>query len=170
MNENSPAPSAPPESRNRVRTFASLAHRDYRFLFAGNLFNNMALWLQLISLSWLTWELTKDPATGQGSALLSGTAGGLRALPTLVIGPWAGVLADRFDRRMLLSWAQIAMACMGIGFAVLVVEGQVEVWHVFLYAAVNRDFHRDYSTRPHGPGLQIPCRPKTLATQWPCSP
>ena len=132
----SPPPQPPPQSRNRVRTFASLAHRDYRFLFAGNLFNNMALWLQLISLSWLTWELTKDPATGQGSALLSGTAGGLRALPTLVIGPWAGVLADRFDRRKLLTWSQLFMACTALGFAVLVVEGEVEVWHVFLYAAV----------------------------------
>ncbi len=136
MKQDSQAPNPAPESRYRVRTFASLAHRDYRFLFAGNLFNNMALWLQLITLSWLTWELTKDPETGQGSALLSGTAGGLRALPTLFIGPWAGVLADRFDRRKLLSWSQIFMAVMAISFAVMIIAGQVEVWHVFLYAAV----------------------------------
>ena len=73
---------------HRMRTFSSLESRDYRYLLAGNIFSNMAMWLQLITLSWLVWELTKDPETGKGSALLSGTAAGMRAFPTLIIGPW----------------------------------------------------------------------------------
>ena len=60
----------------------------FRLLWTGNIFNNMALWLQLITLGWQVWELTKDPGTGQGPALLPGMVAGLRAIPTLVIGPW----------------------------------------------------------------------------------
>ena len=66
------------------------------------MFENMALWLQFISLSWLVWDLS-------GSALLSGLAAGLRGLPTLIVGPWAGVVADRWDRRKLVIVTQIIL-------------------------------------------------------------
>jgi len=99
-------------------------------LWTGNIFDNMALWLQLISLSWLVWDLT-------GSAVLSGTAAGLRGLPTLVIGPWAGVIADRMDRRKLVIVAQVFLTAVAVVFAFLVATGAVEVWHAFLYAAIS---------------------------------
>ena len=88
----------------------------------------MALWLQLISLSWLVWDLT-------GSALLSGTAAGLRGLPTLIIGPWAGVVADCMDRRKLVMWFPIILSLMAGFFAFLVASGALQVWHAFVYAA-----------------------------------
>ena len=56
---------ADPRKGPRFQTFSSLSNRDFRLLWAGNLFEHMALWLQLISLSWLVWDLS-------GSALLSG--------------------------------------------------------------------------------------------------
>ena len=123
----------------RVRTFASLESRDYRYLLAGNIFSNMAMWLQLITLSWLVWELTKDPDTDKGSALLSGTAAGMRAFPTLIIGPWAGVVADRMDRKRLVMVAQAFLGVVAVLFALLIAldYDRLEVWHVFLYAAVS---------------------------------
>ena len=91
---------------------------------------HMALWLQLISLSWLVWDLS-------GSALLSGMAAGLRGLPTLVIGPWAGVIADRMDRRKLVIVAQVFLTGASVFFAFLVASDMVQVWHAMVYATVS---------------------------------
>ncbi len=126
---------------SRIQTFASLKSRDFRLLLAGSVFSYMALWLQVITLGWLVWELTKDPETGQGSALLSGTVGGLRFFPTLVIGLWAGVIADRWDRRKLVIVFQFFLAVVAIFFAFLVASGTVQVWHVFVYASVSAVCH-----------------------------
>ena len=79
----------------------------------GGIFSQMAFWLQILSLGWLVWELTKDPDTGQGSALLSGTVSGLRALPTLVLSPWAGVLLDRIDRRKVVNCRPVSSGRIG---------------------------------------------------------
>ena len=116
--------------RPRLHTFASLKSVDFRLLWAGSIFDNLALWLQFITLSWLVWSLTE-------SASLSGAAAGLRGLPTLVIGPWAGVLADRVDRRKLVITLQIFLAVVAVFFASLVATGSVQVWHVFAYASVS---------------------------------
>ena len=114
----------------RIRTFSSLRSRDFRLLWAGNMFENMALWLQFISLSWLVWDLS-------GSALLSGLAAGLRGLPTLIVGPWAGVVADRWDRRKLVIVTQIILAGVALYFAFLVASGTVRVLHAMVYATVS---------------------------------
>ena len=113
----------------RVHTFDSLAGRDFRLLWAGSFFDNVAIWLQLLSLGWLVYGLT-------GSVVLSGTVAGLRGLPTLFIGPWAGVVADRLDRRKLVIFFQVILAVLAGIFAVIVATDVVEWWHAFVYAAV----------------------------------
>ena len=121
-------PGAP--QRRRVQTFTSLRSKDYRLLWMGNVFDHMALWLQMITLSWLVWDLT-------GSALLSGTAAGLRGFPTLIIGPWAGVVADRVDRRKVVIVVQVFLSVVAFGFALMVATATVQVWHAFAYAGVS---------------------------------
>jgi len=121
---------AAPRRGPRIRTFSSLRSKDFRLLWAGNMFEHMALWLQLISLSWLVWNLS-------GSALLSGLAAGLRGLPTLIIGPWAGVIADRMDRKKLVIVTQVLLTGVSIFFAFLVASGTVQVWHAMVYATVS---------------------------------
>ena len=117
----------------RIRTFDALASKDFRLLFAGSFFDNLALWLQLLSLTSLVYDIT-------GSALYAGIAGGLRGLPTLVIGPWAGVLADRIDRRMLVIVTQVLLTVTAAVFAATVFTGAVQVWHIFVYSAVSSVF------------------------------
>jgi hypothetical protein len=58
---------------------------------------NTADRLQILTVGWLMLRLT------DGNALLTGTIVGIRTLPVLLIGPWAGVLADRINRRKLMS-------------------------------------------------------------------
>ena len=140
-----PAGSGP----RRIQTFKSLGNPDFRLFWVGNIFNNVAMWLQLVSLGFLVWELTKDPVTGEGSAWQSGVIGGIRFLPTLFIGPWAGVLADRMDRRRLVMGTQMFLVACALLFAFAVlwrgvdVESgkHIEVWHAYLYAAVSAVGH-----------------------------
>ena len=149
--------------RRRFQTFKSLSNPDYRLFWIGNICNNIAMWLQMVTLGFLVWELTKDPETGQGSAVLSGTIGGLRFLPTLLVGPWAGVLADRMDRRKLVMFTQVFMAACAVSFALLILwlgvegPGKLEVWHAYLYASIMAIAH----------GLLQPARQALIANTVP---
>jgi MFS family permease len=118
----------------RLQTFSSLRNRDYRFLWTGNLFNSGANWLQQLTIGWLVFDLS-------GSPFLVGTVGGFRAVPFLLIGPWAGVLADRVDRRVLVLLSQTLLAVSAFLFALLVASGQVQVWHAFAYITVSGIAH-----------------------------
>ena len=80
-----------------LRTFESLSYSNYRYLWSCNFLVNAADWLQILTVGWLMLRLT------DGNALLTGTVVGIRTLPILFIGPWAGVLADRIDRRKLMA-------------------------------------------------------------------
>ena len=122
---------------SRIQTFSSLKSRDFRLLLIGTSFFHMAGWLQMLTLGWLVWNLTIDPETGRGSAMLSGAAAGLRGLPNLIIGPWAGVLTDRIDRRMLVIVVQLFLGVAAAAFGLVVAYGEHEVWHAMLYAAVS---------------------------------
>ena len=100
----------------------------------GNFFANTALWLQLLSTGWLVRDLT-DPFASSG--LLVVAVGGMSTLPTLVVGPWAGVLGDRVDRKKVVMAIQSFMACAAIAFALIVHSGYVEWWHAYIYVFVS---------------------------------
>ena len=109
---------------------AWLAHRNYRLLWSGNFFANNAQWIQLLSVGWLVRDLSEGSTV---AGLLVVTVGGINTLPGLVVGPWGGVLSDRFDRRKLVITLQLMMATLALCFALLVLSGRVAVWHAYLY-------------------------------------
>lgn len=123
------AATRPERERRGLRTFSSLQNnRDFRYLFTGNLCGNGAHWLQLVTIGWLALGVT-------GSPFHSIMAVAVRALPILLIGPWGGVLVDRWDRRTLAIVSQTVLAFWALIFAVLVSRGQVDtVWHVYGYS------------------------------------
>lgn len=92
-------------------TFRSLRHRAYRYYFAGQTVSTIGSWSQKVAQAWLVLELT-------GSGTLLGITVGLQQMPTLIITPWAGLLADRIDRRTMLLWAQV-----GAGAPALILAG-----------------------------------------------
>lgn len=136
----SPAPGPSRIWRSRIQPFSSLKSPDFRLLLTGTSFFHMAGWLQMLTLGWLVWNLTLDPETGRGSAMLSGAAAGLRGLPNLLIGPWAGVLTDRIDRRLLVVVVQLFLGVVAAVFGLIVASGDLQVWHAILYASVSAVF------------------------------
>ena len=115
----------------RLQTLdAWLGYRNYRLLWCGNFFANSAQWLQLLSVGWLVRELSEGSAV---AGLLVVTVGGINTLPGLVVGPWGGVLSDRFDRRRLVIIFQLIMCGLAFSFALLVLSDRVTVWHAYAY-------------------------------------
>lgn len=118
----------------RIQTLdALLAFRDFRFLWTANFCSNTAHWLQLLTLGWLVRHLSLDM---EQSALLVVGIGGTASLPSVILGPWGGVLGDRLDRRRLAMSLELAMCCLAMSFACLVWFDVVDVWHVYVYAFV----------------------------------
>ncbi len=132
-------------NRRRSSSFYTIKlYRDFRFLWVGNFFTVGAQWIQILTIGWLVLDLT------DGNALLTGTVIGVRTLPVLLIGPWAGVLADRADRRKIVMATQFCMAAAAISFAFLViasdldsdpVSGPLKWWHPFIYMAIGGVAH-----------------------------
>lgn len=113
----------------RWRTFSSLRHVDYRYLWIGTLFMSAGQWIQQVTLGWLLYDLT-------GSSVLLGMLNGLRALPFLVASPIAGVAADRMDRRRLILSTQYILITATVGMGSLVVSGHLAVWHLFAFTVI----------------------------------
>ena len=110
-------------------TFASLRHRDFRLLWITSVVNAGSNWLQQVTLGWLAYELSD-------SALIAGLVFGVRALPSLIIGPIGGVLGDRFERKRGLQFNSGYMAVIALGFALLLAVGDVKTWHILLFTVL----------------------------------
>jgi MFS family permease len=59
------------------------------------------------------------------------------SLPRLLIGPFAGVLVDRWNRRLIMIAADTISALMTLGAAVLLFTNQLAIWHVYVIALVS---------------------------------
>jgi MFS family permease len=106
------------------RTFSSLRVPNYRRYFAGQVVSISGNWMQIVAEMWLIVQLT-----GSGAAV--GVTAGLQFLPMLLFGAWGGVLADRLDKRTLLTITQTLMAIPAVTLWALTAGGQIEAWMVF---------------------------------------
>ncbi len=123
---------APIESaaqRIRFKTFSSLRHLDYRYLWTGTLMMSAGQWVQQVTLGWLLYDLT-------GNSMLLGALNGLRAVPFLVTGPMAGVAADRMDRRKLLLRTQWILIITALCMGALVASPFLHVSHIFVFTLI----------------------------------
>jgi MFS family permease len=111
------------------RTFSSLRHANYRYLWIGTVFMSAGQWIQQVTLSWLLYDLT-------GSSVLLGVLNGLRALPFLIASPIAGVAADRMDRRRLILSAEYLLMLATVGMGILIATGFLAIWHLFVFTLI----------------------------------
>lgn len=109
--------------------FRSLGNVNYRIWFAGALVSNIGTWMQRTAQDWIVLtELTDLNATAVGIVMA------LQFGPQLLLMPWSGLIADRFNRRQLLIVTQSAMGLLALGLGLITVTGVVELWHVYLFA------------------------------------
>ena len=108
-------------------TFSSLKIRNYRLYFIGQGVSLTGTWMQTIGQSWLVLELT-----GSGTAL--GLVTALQFLPILILGPWGGVMADRFSKRRILFVTQTIAGFLALILGILVATHTVQLWMVYVLA------------------------------------
>ncbi|MBA2387964.1 MAG: MFS transporter [Acidimicrobiia bacterium] len=108
-------------------TFAALRVRNYRLFAGGSLVSNVGTWMQRVAQDWLVLALT-----GSGAAL--GITTGLQFLPMLLLSPVAGLLADRFPKRIVMAVTQCSMLVTAAVLGVLALTGWVATWHVYVLA------------------------------------
>lgn len=109
-------------------TFASLRVRNYRLFAEGQVVSLTGTWMQRVAQDWLVLQLSHDSGTAIGVV----TA--LQFLPILLFGLYGGVLADRFDKRLLLRIANAAMLLCALALGLLDATGLVQLWHVYTLA------------------------------------
>jgi len=80
----------------------------------------------------LIWWLTKE--SGSATVLAIATLVGM--LPMIVLGPFAGALVDRGNRRLIMIFADATIAVFSLLLAWLFVTGIVQIWHVYAIMAV----------------------------------
>ncbi|TDW30320.1 MFS transporter [Cryobacterium psychrophilum] len=109
--------------------FRSLSVVNYRIWLAGALVSNIGTWMQRTAQDWIVLtQLTDYNATAVGITMA------LQLGPQLVLMPWSGLIADRFDRRRLLILTQALMGLLALGLGILTVTGTGQLWHVYLFA------------------------------------
>jgi len=108
----------------------ALRHRNYRLFFIGQSVSLVGSWMQMIAMSWLVYRLTH-------SAFLLGIIGFLSQAPTLFISPFAGALADRWNRKSILVITQILAMGQAFILAALVYTHTIQVWHIVALSALS---------------------------------
>ena len=96
--------------------FRSLEHRNARLFFLGLSFSNIGSWIQMTAVSLLVYRLT-GKATDVGITLFC------QFLPMLVLGVWAGAIADRVDKRKMTMMTQSGQAALAVLLGVLALRG-----------------------------------------------
>lgn len=106
----------------------ALRHRNYRLFYSGQGISLIGTWVQRLAMSWLVYSLT-------GSALVLGTIEFTSQFPALLITLFAGVLADRWDRRRILLGTQALSMIQALILAYLVLTNTVTIWLLAVLSA-----------------------------------
>lgn len=114
------------------KTFASLSVPNYRKYFIGISISNVGQWMARTAQSWLVLVVL----TG-GDATALGWMTAFNFAPTLLLVPLAGRFADRYSKRTIMNVAQIVLGVDAAILAVLVLSGNVQLWHVFLLTTID---------------------------------
>lgn len=103
-----------------ARTFVAFRHRDFRLFYGGQILSLVGTWMQSTAQGWLVLELTD-------SELMLGLVTAVGSLPILLLTLYAGVVADRRDKRDIILAAQIASLVLALVLAVLTGSGRITV-------------------------------------------
>jgi MFS family permease len=108
-------------------TFSSLRVRNYRLYYIGQIISTTGTFMQQIAQAWLILQLTR-------SGIALGLVTALQYLPILFLGPYGGVVADRFSKRKILFFTQSTSGVLALILGLLVITGLIKIWMVYLLA------------------------------------
>lgn len=109
------------------RILRALKAPHYGPYTAGSAISLIGFWIQRVAVGWLAWDLTHSGAWVGAIAFAE-------LFPTLLLGPFAGVLADRWDRLQVMRVCQSLAMGQSLLLVLLTLSGTIDIWLLFLLA------------------------------------
>jgi MFS family permease len=113
-----------------LRPWSSLLVRDFRLIWSASVLAAIASQIRNVASLYQVYELS-------GSSFQLGLTGFFQALPHVVLGLFAGALADAFDRKKLLAFTYGLHLAPTLALAFLTMTGAIQVWHVYVISLVS---------------------------------
>ena len=107
--------------------------KNYMVVLTANFISRFGDSIDSIAYGWMVYMLT-------GSKLLLGTLFAVNAIPNIVLGPFAGVFADRLDKKKLITLSYLGRGMMVSLTALLYFVGILRPWHLFIITILNSTF------------------------------
>src|SRR5256714_10782169 len=107
----------------------ALKYRNFKLFLGGQLISLVGTYVQTVAQAWLVYRLT-------GSATLLGLIAFSGQISIFVLTPLTGVIADSKSRKHILFATQVTPMLLSLVLAGLTLSGHVQVWHVFVVAAL----------------------------------
>jgi MFS family permease len=108
---------------------SALRHRNFRRYFAAQIISSIGTWVQITVENWVVLELSH-------SGLALGVTNALQFGPSVLLGLYGGVAADRRDRRHLLMLTQTCLGLLALAVGLLAAFGVLRVWIIWLAAGM----------------------------------
>jgi MFS family permease len=126
---------------------AALRHRNFRLLWGGQIISSIGTHMQLFAINWHVYQLLQNQdfafsllnwhITLNAQVLGLGTLGAVRVLPIFLFAMLGGVVADRYNRRRLILYSQIASGISTMILTFFTFSGHITVPLLYLFTAVN---------------------------------
>jgi MFS family permease len=113
-----------------VDTSAFRESRDFRLLTIGATVTGLGTQAALVALPYQVYVISR-------SAFLTGLLGLVELGPLIALSLFGGALADRFDRRLLLLWSQVALVLVASGLAAAALLGTPSLWLLYVLAGLS---------------------------------
>jgi MFS family permease len=110
-------------------TFRSLRVRNFRLFFVGQFVSQTGTWMTMVAQTLLILSLTR-------SGVVLGILAACQFGPVLILGPFAGTIADRYDKRRLLFITQSAAMAQSFVLGIVVLTGHASVGTILPLAVV----------------------------------
>jgi MFS family permease len=122
-------------------TTRALRHRNFRLFTLGQSLSVVGTWMQQVAVAWLVYRTTQSP-------FMLGLVAFVAQGPGFIIAPFAGVLADRFDRHRIVIITQVIMMVQALALGTLVLTGAITMgWILLLMALLGVTFGVDIPAR-----------------------
>ena len=114
---------------DRPKPYRSLRHKDFARLVVSQILSITGSQMQVVAINWQVYHLTHSP-------LALGFIGLTRVLPIIVFSLWAGVVADRHDRRRIMIVTQLAMTAVALALATVTYTHHATLWLIYALNAL----------------------------------
>jgi predicted MFS family arabinose efflux permease len=116
-----------PEQKHVRFRFAALHSHEFTLLWLGGIVSYIGTQMQLIGTAWLVVQ-------APNAALWLGALSLCSALPTIILPPFGGILADRVNRITLLKWARSIQIALPLLVVFLLASGRLQLWMLCVHA------------------------------------